>query len=441
MFRLSLPIIIAQISSVLFGVIDNVMVGKLNSDAPLAAAAVANIVFILVACIGIGVFATISPLVAKTRSGGNEQNCGLYLYSGIKLSLSLGIILMLVLLVISFNFHWFGQKPEVEVLAKSYLRVIAFSIIPMMFFLAVKHFSDGLGVTVPAMVITIVGLVVNVAFNWVLIYGKFGFAPMGLYGSGLATLIARVVMASLMIIYVLESKFFQSYLPNILENNPTKLYSKEILRLGIPSGMQYFFETGVFVFSTISAGWLTVEALAAHAIILSIATITYMIAAGVSFAAAISVGSAYGTNSRSMIVRSGTSSILLVAILMITSSLFLQFFGENVINLYKNNSPAVVEIANQLLFIFIFYLLADGIQAVGVGILRGISDVNVPTIITLIAYWVIGTPASFLLSKYTNLGVKGVWIGLTIGLFSSALMLTIRFWFFIRKQNFSYSKI
>lgn len=417
------------------GVVDNIMVGKLNADAPLAAAAVANIIFILVACIGIGVFATISPLVAKARSSGREQDCGLYLYGGMKLSLSLGFVLMLLLLIISWNFDWFGQKPEVNQEAKSYLAVIAFSIIPMMFFLAVKHFSDGLGVTLPAMVITVVGLVVNVFFNWVLIYGELGFAAMGLYGSGLATLISRVVMACLMIVYVLESKFFEIYLPNILADHSTKAQVRQILTLGLPSGMQYFFETGVFVFCTITTGWLTVEALAAHAIILSIATITYMIAAGVSFAGAISVGGALGVGNRERVVRAGFASILLVSILMLIASVILQVFGQEIIALYKNNSPAVMQIATTLLFIFIFYLLADGIQAVGVGILRGLSDVNVPTLMTLFAYWIIGIPASFWLSKYTELGVKGIWIGLTLGLTASAILLTARFFYLTSKNR------
>jgi MATE family multidrug resistance protein len=374
-------------------------------------------------------------LVAKARSSGREQDCGMYLYGGMKLSLSLGLVLMLLLLIVSWNFDWFGQKPEVNKEAKSYLTVIAFSIIPMMFFLAVKHFSDGLGVTLPAMVITVVGLVVNVVFNWVLIYGKLGFAEMGLYGSGLSTLISRVVMACLMIVYVLESKFFQAYLPNILEDHSTKTQVKQILTLGIPSGMQYFFETGVFVFCTITTGWLNVEALAAHAIILSIATITYMIAAGVSFAGAISVGGALGVGNRERVIRAGFASILLVSILMIIASIILQIFGQDIIALYKNNSPAVMQIATTLLFIFIFYLLADGIQAVGVGILRGLSDVNIPTAMTLFAYWVVGIPASYLLSKYTELGVKGIWIGLTLGLTASAVLLTSRFFYLTHKDR------
>lgn len=439
MLRLSSPIIVAQISSVLMGVTDNIMVGKLRDDAPLAAAAIANIIFILVACLGIGVFATISPLVAKAKSSGRGQECGLYLFAGMKLSISLGFLLTLLLLFISWNFHWFGQKENVESLAKSYLQVIAFSMFPMMFFLAVKHFSDGLGVTMPAMVITVVGLLVNVFFNWVLIYGRLGFAEMGLYGSGLSTLIARVVMACLMIVYVLESNFFLSFLPNILAGNSTKVQTMQILKLGVPSGLQYFSETGVFVFCTVASGWLAVEALAAHGIILSIATITYMIAAGVSFAGAISVGGALGIGSRERVMRSGMASILLVSLLMLLCSVILQVFGENIIALYKNNSLAVMEIAKGLLFIFILYLLADGVQAVGVGILRGIGDVNIPTMITLFAYWVVGIPASFYLGKYTDLGVKGIWLGLTLGLITSAVLLTGRFFYLTRKEKLKFA--
>lgn len=439
MLRLSSPIIVAQISSVLMGVTDNIMVGKLHDDAPLAAAAIANIIFILVACLGIGVFATISPLVAKAKNSGSGQACGLYLFAGMKLSISLGFLLTLLLLFISWNFHWFGQKENVENLAKSYLQVIAFSMFPMMFFLAVKHFSDGLGVTMPAMVITLVGLLVNIFFNWVLIYGRMGFAEMGLYGSGLSTLISRVVMACLMIVYVLESNFFLSFLPNILAGNSIKIQTMQVLKLGIPSGLQYFFETGVFVFCTVASGWLAVEALAAHGIILSIATITYMIAAGVSFAGAISVGGALGIGSRERVVRSGMASILLVSLLMILCSVILQVFGENIIALYKNNSLAVMEIAKSLLFIFIFYLLADGVQAVGVGILRGIGDVNVPTMITLFAYWVVGIPASFYLGKYTNLGVKGIWLGLTLGLVTSAVLLTGRFFYLTSREKLKFA--
>lgn len=435
MLRLSTPIVIAQISSVLMGVTDNIMVGKLQDDAPLAAAAIANIIFILVACLGIGVFATISPLVARAKTSGRAQECGLYLLAGMKLSISLGFFLTLLLLIISWNFHWFEQKERVEELAKSYLQVIAFSVFPMMFFLAVKHFSDGLGITMPAMVITVVGLIVNAFFNWVLIYGKLGFAAMGLYGSGLSTLIARVVMACLMIVYVLESNFFLAFLPNILAGYSTKVQTKQILRLGVPSGLQYFFETAVFVFCTVASGWLAVEALAAHGIILSIATITYMIAAGVSFAGAISVGGAIGIGNRERVMRSGVASILLVSLLMMLCSLVLHVFGENIIALYKNNSPAVMSIAKSLLFIFAFYLLADGIQAVGVGILRGLADVNVPTITTLIAYWLVGIPASFYLGKYTDLGVKGIWLGLTLGLSTSAVLLSARFFYLIAKQK------
>lgn len=426
MLRLSLPIIIAQVGSVLMSITDNMMVGDLGA-APLAAAGIANPIFFLIASIGIGVFAAIAPLVAKARGQGKEHKCGLFLYAGMKLSFSLGLVLMVVLFIISAYFEVLRQSPEVEILAKSYLKVIATSIVPMMFFFSVKHFSDGLGVTRPAMVITLIGLVVNVFLNWILIYGHWGFSPMGLYGSGLATLVARVVMACLMIVYVLEAKFFQAFLPNILENHPTETYTKAILKLGLPSGLQYFFELGAFSGAAVVVGWLGVKELAAHNVIFSIATFTYMIAAGISFAGAISVGNAVGLNSRQQVLRAGTISLALVVLLMSFSSITLLIFGKQVISLYNNESE-ILNIAVPLLFIFVFYQLADGVQAVSIGILRGVSDVNIPTIITIIAYWVVGLPMSYVLSDLLQWGVQGAWIGLSLGLLVSAVLLTLRFY-------------
>ena len=437
MLQLSLPIIIAQLGSVFFGIIDTIMVGnmdgKIGKDS-LAAAGFANTLFFLIACVGIGIFAAIAPLVAKAKGSKDRHECGLIFYGGMKISFLVGAIQTVVLLVLCHFFWIFDQKPEVATLAVSYLRVIAFSTVPMMFFLAVKNFSDGLSFTKPAMIITVSGLIINVFFNWILIYGNLGFSGMGLYGSGLATLVARVIMACFMIIYVLESKFFQQYLPNILAQHPTALFSKKILKLGFPSGMMYFFEMGAFFGVAVIVGRISTGALAASNIILSIATFTYMLAAGVSFAGAISVGSAMGVRNRAKILREGKISIGLVVTLMLISSLLLLFFGRNVIHLY-NKEDDVLQVALPLLSIFIFYQLADGIQAVGVGILRGLSDVNIPTFIAIFSYWIIGLPLSYVLSEFFWLGVQGAWIGLSVGLGISAVLLTTRFFILAKKDN------
>ncbi len=437
MLRLSLPIIIAQIGSVFFGIIDTIMVGNMNGKVgkdSLAAAGFANTLFFLIACVGIGIFAAIAPLVAKAKGSKNRYECGLIFYGGMKISFIVGAIQTVVLLVLCHFFWIFDQKPEVATLAASYLRVIAFSTIPMMFFLAVKNFSDGLSYTKPAMIITGLGLIINVFFNWILIYGNLGFSGMGLYGSGLATLVARVVMACFMIIYVLESKFFQQYLPNILAQHPTVIFSKKILKLGLPSGMMYFFEMGAFFGVAVIVGRISTGALAASNIILSIATFTYMLAAGVSFAGAISVGSAMGVRNRAKILREGKISIGLVVTLMLISSFLLLFFGTSIIHLY-NKEEDVLQVALPLLSIFIFYQLADGIQAVGVGILRGLSDVNIPALVAIFSYWVIGLPLSYVLSEFFWLGVQGAWIGLSVGLGISATLLTTRFFILAKRNN------
>lgn len=454
MLDISTPIIIAQVGTVFMGIIDNMMVGAVGA-VPLAAAGVANPVFFLVASIGIGIFSAISPLVAKHFSATeNKKECGQILFAGMKLSILVGGLITATLLLLSTYFSIFQQPVEVEQQAKPYLRVIATSAVPMMFFLAVKHFSDGLSIVRPAMHITLVGLLANVFGNWVLIYGNLGFSPMGLYGSGLSTLIARVLMACLMIVYVLESKHFRDYIPNILKPVPTRRWIRQILRLGIPSGMQYFFELGAFTGVAIIAGWIGVYALAAHNIILSLATFTYMIAAGVSFAGAIRVGLQAGKYEATQVRRSGVASLLLVGILMLCSSLLLLYFGEYVVRLYTQDE-SVIALATSVIYVFLLYQLADGVQAVGVGILRGIFDVNIPTAITIFAYWVVCLPVAYLLANEVDWAVlagrgqesvapaylvkyrlAGLWIGLTIGLTVSALLLSVRFFWLTRDQHF-----
>ncbi|GIV38754.1 MAG: MATE family efflux transporter [Thermonema sp.] len=453
MISLSMPIIIAQIGSVFMGIIDNMMVGDLG-EVPLAAAGVANPIFFLLASIGIGIFSAISPLVAKQYSEtAGKKECGYILFAGMKLSISVGLVITAALLLIAANFDIFRQSKEVEIEARPYLQVIATSAVPMMFFLAVKHFSDGLSIVWPAMIITIVGLVVNVFGNWVLIYGHLGFSPMGLYGSGLSTLIARVLMACLMIVYVLESKYFRDYIPNILKPIPTRVWSRRILRLGLPSGMQYFFELGAFTGAAILAGWIGVTALAAHNVIFSIATFTYMVAAGVSFAGAIRVGIQAGKQSYHKVRIAGFASILLVSVLMLFSATLLVVFAEPVIRLYTHDYEVVL-FASSVIFVFMFYQLFDGIQAVGVGILRGVFDVNVPTLITIFAYWVVCLPIAYLLAnkvdwmtvaswwgesvppaEVNKYRLMGLWIGLTTGLGVSATLLTARFYLLTREGH------
>ncbi|WP_232065040.1 MATE family efflux transporter [Rhodocytophaga rosea] len=433
--RISLPIIIGQLGTVMMGVADNIQVGALGA-ASIAAAGIANSVFFLFALFGLGTLSVIAPQVATANGRNEKMECSMLLRAGFRLGIGLGILIGLILLFLSLNFHWFRQTPEVEALAVEYLQIISISVVPMFFFMAIKQFSDGLSHTRVAMVITIGGLLFNVFFNWVLIHGKLGFPQWGLNGAGVATMLARLFMAVGMLGYIFRSSLFYGYI-----NKPPTGYSftpllKKLLRLGVPGGFQLFFEGGAFSGAAIIAGWLGTIALAAHQIALNLATITYMVAAGISSAGAIRVGQAVGIGSHTKIVRAGTVSLALSIAFMSMACFVFLTFNYSLVRLYIQDE-AVVNLGAALLIIGGFFQLSDGVQVVGLGILRGIEDVNVPTVIALFAYWVIGLPLGYVLGFTLNMHAQGIWLGLLAGLTVSAILLTIRFYTLTYKMKAS----
>jgi MATE family multidrug resistance protein len=424
--KISLPIIIAQLGTVLMGVADNIQVGKLGA-APIAAAGIANSVFFLIAIIGMGTLSVIAPQVAAAYGKDDKQECSHLLRTGIRLGLYFGLGLCLIIVLLSYNFHLFKQTPEVEDLAVEYLQIIGVSVIPMLFFLAIKQFSDGLSYTKVAMVITIIALVLNVFFNWVFIFGNLGMPAWGLNGAGFATLLVRVFMAVSMFLYIFRAPVFRAFVMP-----PPTSYSylplmRRVLKLGLPGGFQLFFEVGAFSGAAIIAGWLGTVPLAAHQIAINLASVTYMVAAGIAAAGGIRVGQAFGMGSQPKIIRAGTVSLTLAIVFMsITCILFLTL-NHFLVRLYIQDIE-VVGIATSLLIIGGFFQLSDGVQVVSLGILRGIEDVNIPTVIALIAYWVIGLPVGYVLAFTFNMNVQGIWIGLLAGLTVSAVLLTFRFY-------------
>jgi multidrug resistance protein, MATE family len=425
-FKLSLPIVIAQLGTVLMGVADNIMVGRLG-PAPIAAAGIANSVFFLLAVLGMGSVSVIAPQVATAFGKQDTRECSQLLRTAIRLGLGIGVLLALGIAVLAFNFHLFRQTEVVTDLAVSYLLIIAVSVIPQIFFLSLKQFSDGLSYTQVAMFMTVIGLVVNVFCNWLLIYGNLGFPAWGLDGAGWATVISRTIMALGMLLYIFRAPAFRIF--TAAPQAPVSLLplQKKILRLGLPGGFQMFFEVGAFSGAAIIAGWLGTIPLAAHQIAINLASVTYMIAAGISAAGAIRVGQAVGQYSPEKIIRAGTVALVLSVVFMAAACVIFLTLNYPLVRLYISD-PEVVTLAAALVIIGGFFQLSDGVQVVCLGILRGIADVNIPTIITLFAYWVIGLPLGYALAFTFRMGAQGIWFGLLAGLSTSALLLTIRFY-------------
>lgn len=424
--RISLPIIVAQLGIVMMGVADTIQVGNLGA-APVAASGIGNHVFILIAIIGLGTLSVVAPQVAAAHSRGDNQECNLLLRAGIRLGLGIGIVLCLIILFISLHFNIFLQTPEVESMTIPYLQILGISVIPLLLFTSIKQFSDGLAYTRISMVITLIGLAINIILNWLLIEGNLGFPAWGLNGSAISTLIARIGMAVMIGVYVFRSPLFGNFVMR-----PAKGYSfapliSKLLKLGLPGGLQLFFEVGAFAGAAIIAGWLGTVPLAAHEISINLASVTYMVAAGIGSAGAIRVGQAYGAGNQAKIIRAGTISLLLAIVFMATTCVIFLTLNTLLVELYIQDQE-VIQVAATLVIIGGFFQLSDGIQVVGLGILRGIEDVYMPTIIALFAYWVIGLPLGYVLGFTFNMNVQGIWLGLLAGLTVSAILLTFRFY-------------
>jgi MATE family multidrug resistance protein len=422
--KLSYPIIIGQIGIVLMGVADVVMIGRLDAT-NLAAAGLANSVYFLVSIIGIGTLSAVSAMVAKAKGAGHSNDTAILFGQSIWAALALSAFISGVLLVLTFNLEWFGQSEEVTYLTKSYLHILNAGTVFMLVFTGIKQFSDGLSITKPSAVITIAGLLLNVFLNWVLIYGKFGFPRLELDGAGYATSFTRLMMALVMFLYIIRGSVYKQWL-KVKDNNGSLFFFKEIFRIGLPSGMQYFFEVGAFASAAIMIGWFGKEQLAAHQIAINLASVTYMVATGLSTGGSIAVGDAWGRKNKKDLIMSGKAALIMSILFMGGTALLFAVFNTFFVNLYIDD-VLVGGMAANLLLIAALFQLSDGVQCVSLGILRGINDTKIPTVFTVIAYWVIGIPIGWVLAKYFGLGLYGIWFGLSLGLTFSAVMLSIRF--------------
>lgn len=419
------PVMLGQLGHVLVGLADNLMVGKLG-PAPLASVSLANGLMFLFLSLGIGFSFSITPLTAEADGEKDTEKGKTIFQHGLLLTFILGFIICGLLLISKSLLYYMKQPLEVVELAIPYYEVIAYSMIPVMIFQGFKQFADGLSLTKYAMQATIIANVINVGFNYVLIYGKFGFPQLGVVGSAYGTLISRFFMVAFMIYIVKNRKEFQPYLEKFSFKKIKKPVVKRIYNLGYPTALQMWFEVSLFASGIFIAGVIGTNAQAANQIALNLASMTFMIAIGLGVTATIRVGNQIGLKNYKELRRIGLSIFLL----MILIDLFFAFgfiAFKNILPGYYVDNKEVIETAGVLLIIAGFFQLSDGIQVVVLGALRGLQDVKMPMLITFIAYWVIGFPICYFLGLHTELKAKGVWLGLLIALTASAVMLYIRF--------------
>lgn len=435
---------LGQLGHVLVGLVDNLMIGQLG-PAPLAAVSLGNSMVFIALSLGIGFSFAITPLIAEADGAGDIQKGRSYFHHGAILCTINGIFLFIALLIAKPVLYYLDQPPEVVELAIPYLNIVAFSMIPLMIFQAFKQFADGLSQTKYAMYATLIANVVNVVFNYLLIYGIWIFPRLELEGAAIGTLISRFFMLWFVWEILRRKKKFAEYFKWGKKESLNSDVFKRLLNLGFPTALQMLFEVGIFTATVFLAGLLGTNPQAANQIALNLVSMTFMIAVGLGVTATIRVGNQKGLANFKDLRRIAMSTFLLVFLIEAVFALGFILLKDWLPTFYLDNVEVIL-LAAQLLVIAALFQLSDGLQVVILGALRGLQDVRIPTIICFISYWIIGFPVSWYFGKAENLGSMGIWLGLLAGLSASALMLYIRFHYLSKKlilqeSNLAQSKI
>lgn len=420
-FSLAYPVVISQLGHTLVGLSDSIIIGH-TGKIPLAAVSLGNSLFNIFMVTGIGMSYGLTPLIAQANGRGDRSAIGCLLSNSLLINMVVGVLLSsLIFFGSGFIFH-LNQDPAVVDQAAPFLQYLGLSFFPLMLFLTFKQFAEGLGFTRQAMNISIIGNALNIVVGITLVYGYH----MGVAGVGIATFLDRLVMGITMCWFVLSASRFKPYLHYFGWKQLEWSQIKKIMGIGTPVALQYIFEISAFSGAAVMVGWIGAAELAAHQIALSLASMTYMMASGISAAAGIRSGNNFGAGNYRDLRHSAIASYHMVLVLMSCTAL-LFVIGRHLLPAFYISDPQVIEIAAQLLIIAAFFQLFDGTQVVGLGILRGLGDVRMPTVITLLAYWGIGIPLGYLLGIKLDYGVKGIWWALLLGLLAASVMLFLRF--------------
>ncbi|ALJ01595.1 MATE family efflux transporter [Rufibacter tibetensis] len=424
-FWLAYPVVLSQLGHILVSVADSVMAGRIGT-VQLAAASLGNSIFTIVLVFGLGISYAITPLVARADGRKNHTRIALVLLNGLVLNTLIGILLFLAFWGLSPFIAYLNQPEEVVRLAIPYVNVLFLSMVPLMVFQAFKQFAEGLSLTKQSMYISILANVINVGLNYVLIYGKLGMPALGLNGAAWATLISRILMAGMMAMFIFMSPRFARYRSYLHLQSISWSHMTRMFKIGFPISLQMIFEMGAFSFSAVMIGWLGARDLASHQIALNVASVTYMMASGISAAATIRVGKLRGSGDAHGIHTAGYSSLIMGAMFMATSALLIILCKDLIPHFYVKD-VTVHALAAQLLIVAAVFQLSDGVQVVALGALRGLEDVKVPSMISLFSYWLIALPLGYALGFWANLGAIGIWLGLLTGLTFAAVLLFFRF--------------
>jgi multidrug resistance protein, MATE family len=436
MLKIAVPVVIAELGWMSMGVVDTVMVGPLGPEA-ISAAGVGTSMHIAFAIFGMGVLLGLDTLVSQAFGRRDIRDCHRWWFDGLTLAALMTIPVMALCGLVWLAIPWLGFHAEVRPLLRSYFGIVILTTPFLLLYAACRRYLQGMHVVTPVMFALISANLINVIMNWIFIWGHFGFPAWGVAGSAIATLISRVYMLGVLLVAVWwydkrraaeagaspgESLW---HVDRVID--PQRL--RRLLALGLPAASQTAAEVGVFALATALSGTLDPISSASHQIALNMAGVAFMIPLGLGSAGAVRVGHAVGAGDRARASAAGWTAILLATLFMVASGLTFVLIPEQLIALFTTD-PSVLAVGTSLLILAAIFQLFDGIQGVITGTLRGLGDTHTAMKVNLVAHWLLGLPTSYLLCFIVGWGVWGLWIGLSLGLIVTGVIL---FYVWMRK--------
>jgi len=420
--KLAVPIVTVQVGIMMMGVVDTIVVGHVSAR-ELAAAALGHLYVMGLAVFGMGTLWGLDPIVSQAMGARDHDAAALGVQRGLLLATIIGVLMTLLCLVSEPVFAVLRQPPEVVPRAAAFVLLSAPGMIALMWFVALRQSLQAMKHTRAIVITILVGNVVNLALNLVFVFGNLGLPAMGAPGSALSSTCGRWVMLALLV--HLARHELRPVLRPLRREALARGPFAHTLRIGLPIGIQASVEFTTFAAISIFAGWFGAEALSGHQVAINLASLTFMVPAGLANSASVLVGHAIGENDMPHARRVAASALILGAAFMALCAVAFRVMPGVFANAYTS-VPAVVAVAATLIPIAGLFQVFDGVQVVSSGVLRGSGDTKAAMIANLLGFWLIGIPVSLLLGFTAKLGVVGLWWGFVAGLAAVAFFLTLR---------------
>jgi MATE family multidrug resistance protein len=419
------PVVLAEIGWMAMGLVDTVMVGPLG-PAAIGAVGLGGSVFMAVAIFGMGILLGLDTLVSQAHGAGRAEDCRRWLVHGVALALVIALPMTLAILAGTRQAGALGLHADVERLALPYLRVVTWSLLPLLLYAACRRYLQGMSLVRPITFALVSANLVNAAANYTLIYGAFGAPALGVTGAAWATVVSRVYMVAVLALAVwLHDRQSAVTLRSAWDGlHLSRL--RRLVALGLPASVQITLEVGVFAAATVLAGGLDPVALASHQIALNIAAAVFMVPLGVASATAVLVGQAVGRRDQVGAARAGWTALGTIAIFMVGSAVVMITAPGPLLRPFTSDA-FVLALGARLLVVASIFQLFDGLQVVATGALRGIGDTRTPMLWNLVGHWGLGLPVAYVGAFRLGWGVVGLWIGLALGLTVCGIVL-LRVW-------------